>query len=723
MPRTRSWKLSAVGVFLLGGSMLMEAWGQRETVLRYPETRKVEVVEDYHGVSVADPYRWLEDDVRQSKDVAAWVEAQNKVTFAYLESIPQREAIRRRLTDLWNYEKMSAPVKVGGRYFFTRNDGLQNQSVLYVREQLDGPARLLLDPNTWSKDGTVAIAGTALSDDGRYLAYGVAEAGSDWTTWKVLDVDSGKMFPDELKWIKFSGASWTADGKGFFYSRFPEPPPGAAFQGLNLNMKLYYHRLGTPQSEDVLVYHRPDQPRWGINATVTEDGRYLIISVNDGTTSRKVRIVYKDLQEPYGLPIELIDNHDNKYFFIGNDGPVFYFLTDYNAQKYQVIAIDTRKPEKKDWKTLIPETADTLTDVNLVGNVFICIYLKDARTQVKIHDLEGRFIREVDLPGIGTASGFSGKRSDTITFYTFSSFATPPSIYSYNILTGESRLYWRAKVKFNPDDYEVKQVFYTSKDGTRVPMFISHKKGIKLDGNNPTLLYGYGGFNIPLTPAFSVSRLQWMEMGGVFAVANIRGGGEYGEAWHRAGTRLQKQNVFDDFIAAAEYLIREKYTRPEKLAIQGGSNGGLLVGACMTQRPDLFGACLPAVGVMDMLRFHKFTAGRYWVDDYGSSENPQEFRELYRYSPYHALLRNGPRRYPATLVTTADTDDRVVPGHSFKFAAALQAMQTGPAPVLIRIETKAGHGAGKPTSKIIEEIADQWAFLVKNLAFQPTIPD
>jgi prolyl oligopeptidase len=535
-------------------------------------------------------------------------------------------------------------------------------------------------------------------------------------------VDSGRSFPDELKWIKFSGASWTPDGKGFFYSRFPEPPPGAAYQGLNLNMKLYYHRLGTPQSEDVLVYHRPDQPRWGINATVTEDGRYLIIAVNDGTTSRKVRIVYKDLQEPYGLPIELIDNHENKYFFIGNDGPIFYFLTDYNAEKYQVIAIDIRKPEKKNWKTVIPATADTLTDVNLVGNVFICIYLKDARTQVKIHDLEGRFLREVELPGIGTASGFSGKRKDTLTFYTFSSFATPPSIYSYNILTGESRLYWRAQVKFNPDDYEVKQIFYTSKDGTRVPMFISHKKGIRLDGNNPTLLYGYGGFNIPLTPAFSVSRLQWMEMGGVFAVANIRGGGEYGETWHRAGTRLQKQNVFDDFIAAAEYLIREKYTRPEKLAIQGGSNGGLLVGACMTQRPDLFGACLPAVGVMDMLRFHKFTAGRYWVDDYGSSDDPQEFRELYRYSPYHALLRNGPRRYPATLITTADTDDRVVPAHSFKFAAALQAMQTGPAPVLIRIETKAGHGAGKPTSKLIEEIADQWAFLVKNLAFQPQIP-
>ena len=722
MSRTPFWRQTWMGIFLMGGFVLMEAWGQHQEKLQYPETRKVNVVEDYHGVPVADPYRWLEEDVRQSKEVAAWVEAQNKVTFAYLENIPQREAIRRRLTDLWNFEKMSVPVQVGGRYFFTRNDGLQNQSVLYVREQLDGPARLLLDPNTWSPDGTIAIAGTALSDDGRYLAYGVAEAGSDWTTWKVLEVDSGRSFPDELKWIKFSGASWTPDGKGFFYSRFPEPPPGAAYQGLNLNMKLYYHRLGTPQSEDVLVYHRPDQPRWGINATVTEDGRYLIIAVNDGTTSRKVRIVYKDLQEPYGLPIELIDNHENKYFFIGNDGPIFYFLTDYNAEKYQVIAIDIRKPEKKNWKTVIPATADTLTDVNLVGNVFICIYLKDARTQVKIHDLEGRFLREVELPGIGTASGFSGKRKDTLTFYTFSSFATPPSIYSYNILTGESRLYWRAQVKFNPDDYEVKQIFYTSKDGTRVPMFISHKKGIRLDGNNPTLLYGYGGFNIPLTPAFSVSRLQWMEMGGVFAVANIRGGGEYGETWHRAGTRLQKQNVFDDFIAAAEYLIREKYTRPEKLAIQGGSNGGLLVGACMTQRPDLFGACLPAVGVMDMLRFHKFTAGRYWVDDYGSSDDPQEFHELYRYSPYHALLRNGPRRYPATLITTADTDDRVVPAHSFKFAAALQAMQTGPAPVLIRIETKAGHGAGKPTSKLIEEIADQWAFLVKNLAFQPQIP-
>ncbi len=708
---------------LLGGWILMEAMAQ-EVILKYPPTKKVEVVDDYHGVKVADPYRWLEEDVRTSKEVAEWVEAQNKVTFAYLEGIPEREKIKQRIAELWNFEKMSSPARYGGRYFFTKNDGLQNQSVLYVRDrlELDSPARLLLDPNTWSKDGTVAISGLAISDDGRFIAYGVAEAGSDWNTWRVLDVDRGQPLADELKWIKFSGASWTPDGKGFFYSRFPEPAPGAAYQGLNLNMKLYYHRLGTPQSEDVLVYHRPDQPKWGINATVTEDGRYLVIFVNDGTTSRKVRVVYKDLLEPYGLPIELIDNHEHKYALIGNDGPVFYFLTDYQAKKNQVIAIDIRKPESKNWKVLIPETEDTLTDVNLVGNVFICIYLKDARTQVKIHALDGRFLREVELPGIGTASGFGGKRTDTLTFYTFSSFATPPSIYSYDILTGESKLYWRANVKFRPEDYEVKQVFYTSKDGTRVPMFIAHKKGIALDGNNPALLYGYGGFNIPLTPAFSVSRLQWMEMGGVFAMANLRGGGEYGEAWHRAGTRLNKQNVFDDFIAAAEYLIGNKYTRPEKLAIQGGSNGGLLVGACMTQRPDLFGACLPAVGVMDMLRFHKFTAGRYWVDDYGSADNPEEFRELYRYSPYHALLRNGPRRYPSTLVTTADTDDRVVPAHSFKFAAALQAMHTGSNPVLIRIETRAGHGAGKPTAKLIEEVADQWAFLVKTLQFRPHFP-
>ncbi|MBA4189285.1 MAG: S9 family peptidase [Planctomycetaceae bacterium] len=692
-----------------------------EKKLKYPETKKGDKIDEYHGTKVPDPYRWLEDDVRTSKEVAEWVEAENKVTFAYLESIPQREAIKKRITELWNYEKISAPFKVGGRYFFYKNNGLQNQSVLFTQDTLDSEPKLLMDPNTWTKDGTVALAGTALSDDAKYLAYGTAEAGSDWNTWKVMDVQAAKPLSDELKWVKFSSASWTLDGKGFFYSRFPEPKKDDTFQSLNVNQKLYYHRLGTPQSEDVLVYQRPEKPEWTIGGGVSEDGRYLIISVGDGTTSRKARVVYKDLAEPYGLPVELVANHDNKFNFLGNDGPVFYFQTDYNAPKYQIIAIDTRKPEPKNWKTLVPEAKEPLESVDLVGNVFICSYLQDARTQVKVYDMDGKFVRDVELPGIGTAGGFAGKRTDTETFYTFSSFATPPSTYRYDILTGQSKLIRQANVKFDPSQYEVKQVFYTSKDGTKVPMFISHKKGLKLDGTNPTLLYGYGGFNISLTPGFSVSRLQWMEMGGVMVVANLRGGGEYGDAWHRGGTKLQKQNVFDDFIGAAEYLVKEKYTSPAKLGIQGGSNGGLLVGACMTQRPDLFGACLPAVGVMDMLRFQKFTAGRFWTDDYGSSDNADEFAALYKFSPYHVLLKNGPKKYPATMVTTADTDDRVVPGHSFKFAAALQAMQTGDAPVLIRIETKAGHGAGKPTAKVIEEVADQWAFLVKTLDFKPEI--
>jgi prolyl oligopeptidase len=690
--------------------------------LKYPDTKKGAVVDDFFGTKVADPFRWLEDDVRKSKAVAEWVEAQNKVTFAFLESIPEREPIKKRITDLYNYEKISAPFKFNSRYFFFKNDGLQNQNVLYVQDALDGDAKMLMDPNTWSKDGTVALAGLAVSDDAKLIAYGTAEAGSDWNVWKVFDVTAGKPLSDELKWVKFSDASWTKDGKGFYYSRFPEPKAGAAFQDLNVDMKLYHHKVGAPQSEDKLIYERKDNPKWTVGGHVSEDGRWLIISTGDGTTSRKVRIAYQDLTDPAGKIVDLIDNHDNKFNFLGNDGGVFYFQTDYQAPKYQIIAIDTKNPDKKNWKTIIAEAKEPLDSADLVGNRFICSYLKDAKTAVKVYEVDGKFVRDVELPGIGTAAGFGGKRTDTETFYTFSSFATPTSIYRYDPATGASKLVRQAKVKFDPADYEVKQVFYSSKDGTKVPMFIAHKKGIKLDGTNPTLLYGYGGFNISLTPGFSVSRLQWMEMGGVFALANLRGGGEYGDEWHRAGTKLKKQNVFDDFIAAAEYLIAEKYTSSKKLAIQGGSNGGLLVGASMTQRPDLYGACLPAVGVMDMLRFQKFTAGRFWVDDYGSSDNKDEFEAIYKFSPYHVLLRNGPRAYPATLITTADTDDRVVPGHSFKFAAALQAMQTGPAPVLIRIETKAGHGAGKPTTKIIEEIADQWAFLVKSLDFKPTIP-
>jgi prolyl oligopeptidase len=683
-----------------------------DQTLVYPPTRTVEQVDDFHGTKVADPYRWLEDDVRTSKEVADWVEAQNKVTFGFLKAIPQRETIQKRLTELWDYEKIGAPFKRGGRYYFSKNDGLQNQSVLYRQETPDSEPVVLLDPNSWSADGTVALAGTAFSDDGRWVAYGVQDAGSDWNTWKIMEIETGRVLDDELKWIKFNSPQWTPDSRGLFYCRYPQPQEGAAFQSLNKNMKVHFHRVGTAQASDVLVYERPDQPDWGFQPSVSEDGRYLVLTVWVGTDDR-YRVVIRDLTEPYALPYELIDNFEHEYSFIGNDEQVLYFQTNLDAPRRRVIAIDLKKPAKVHWQELIPQTDDALEGVGIVGNMFVCTYLKDARSQIKLHDIKGRFVRDVELPGIGSAGGFDGRRKDTDTFYSFSSFATPPTTYSYNMITGESKLFRKAPVKFNPDDYETSQVFYTSRDGTKVPMFLTHRKGLKLDGSNPTLLYGYGGFNISLTPSFSVSRLAWMEMGGVLAVANLRGGGEYGQAWHKAGTKLNKQNVFDDFIAAAEWLIENKYTSSKKLAIQGGSNGGLLIGACMTQRPDLFGACLPAVGVMDMLRFHQFTAGRFWTDDYGSAENPEEFAALLKYSPYHNL--DGGVRYPATLVTTADTDDRVVPGHSFKFAAQLQASQSGSAPVLIRIETRAGHGAGKPTAKIIEEAADQWAFLVKTL--------
>jgi prolyl oligopeptidase len=690
---------------------LLAAPAAAEDPLTYPRTRRVDHVDTYHGVAVPDPYRWLEDDVRKSTEVAAWVEAQNKVTAAYLKGIPERQTIGKRLTELWNYEKYSAPFKAGGRYFYSRNDGLQNQSVLYAQDSLDGTPRVLLDPNTWSKDGTVALSGMAASDDGEHLAYGVAEAGSDWNTWHVIAVATGRVLPDELKWVKFSNASWTRDGKGFFYCRYDEPQ-GGAFQKVNLNQKVFYHRLGTPQRDDVLVYRRPDHPDWGFQTAVSEDGKYLVLTTWKGT-NQQYRITYKDLTEPYGMPLDLIEDFDNEYDLVGNDGPVFYFKTDYKAPRGRLIAIDTRKPARTDWREVIPQAAENLRSVSWVSNLFVAEYLKDAHTQVKVFTPGGAFVREVAFPALGTASGFGGKRTDGETFYSFFSFTTPPSSYRYDPVTGQSKLLRQAKVKFRPDDYEVKQVFCASKDGTKVPLFITAKKGIALDGSNPTLLYGYGGFNIPLTPVFDVRRVMWLEMGGVYVQANLRGGGEYGNEWHEAGTKLRKQNVFDDFIAAAQWLIDHKYTRPDRLAVHGGSNGGLLVGAVMTQRPELFGACLPAVGVMDMLRFQKFTAGRFWVDDYGSSDDPAEFKALYAYSPYHNLKKG--KKYPATLVTTADTDDRVVPGHSFKFTAKLQECQAGAAPVLARIETRAGHGAGKPTAKQIEEVADQLAFLVKSL--------
>lgn len=685
-----------------------------ETKLKYPETKKVEQKDNYHGIAVDDPYRWLEDDVRVSNDVRAWVDAQNKVTFGYLEKLPHRAAIEKQLTRLWNYERQELPEKKGASYFFTKNSGLQNQSVLYVQESLVDEPRVLLDPNMLSKDGTVALSSTEYSKDGRYLAYSLADAGSDWVTWKVMDVESGKTLPDEIKWVKFSGASWTKDGKGFFYSRYPEPQAGATFQSLNKNQKLYYHRLGTSQSEDVVVYHRPDQPDWSIGGVVSDDGRYLVIDIGVGTDPRN-QLLYKDLEDPYAMPVALVEDFDNEYSFVGNDGPVLYFKTDLDAPLRRLIAIDIRKPARENWKEVLPQAKNLLQDVDFVGNLFVGQYLKDARSEVKVYNAAGKHVRDVAFDTIGTASGFEGTQTDNETFYSFSSFTVPPSIYRYDVATGEQTLVHRAKVDFDPTQFDVEQVFFESKDGARVPMFLAHRKGIVLDGTNPTLLYGYGGFNIPIVPAFSPSRLVWMQMGGVLALPNLRGGSEYGETWHKAGTKLQKQNVFNDFIAAAEWLIAHKYTAPAKLAIQGGSNGGLLVGAVMTQRPELFGAALPAVGVMDMLRFHRFTAGRFWTDDYGSADDAAEFKALYAYSPYHNLKKAD---YPATLVTTADTDDRVVPGHSFKFTARLQEMHTGPDPVLIRIETRAGHGAGKPVSKQIEEIADSWTFLAANLGME-----
>jgi prolyl oligopeptidase len=681
--------------------------------LVYPVTAKTNQVDDYHGTKVADPYRWLEDDNAPTTKV--WVEAQNKVTFAYLEKIPQRKAIEQRLTELWNFERFGVPDKEGGRYFLMRNDGLQNQSVLFTMTSLTAEPQLLLDPNTLSADGTVALTSYHISDDGNLMAYGISRAGSDWQEWRVRDVQTGKDRPDEVKWVKFSGASWTKDGAGFFYSRYDEPKEGTALTVANYNQKMFYHRLGAPQAEDTLIYQRPDHKDWGLGGGVTDDGRYLIIRVSQGT-DRRNRLFYRDLQTPDSPVVELLNNFDASYGFIDNVGTVFYFRTDLDAPRGRIIAIDVTKPERANWQVIVPQAAERLQGVSLVNDQLVAEYLKDAQSDVRIYGRDGKLVRRVELPGIGSAAGFGGKRSDTETFYAFTSFTSPATIYRYDLKTGTSTVFRQPKVKFNPADYETKQVFYQSKDDTKVPMFITAKKGLKLDGNNPVYLYGYGGFDISLTPSFSPANLAWLEMGGVYAVANLRGGGEYGEDWHQAGMKLKKQNVFDDFIAAAEWLIGDKYTRKEKLSIGGGSNGGLLVGACVTQRPDLYGATLPAVGVMDMLRFHKFTIGWAWTSDYGSADDADEFKALYAYSPLQNIKPG--TKYPPTLITTGDHDDRVVPAHSFKFAATMQAAQSGDNPVLIRIETRAGHGAGKPTSKQIEEAADKWAFLVKELGMK-----
>ena len=687
-----------------------------DQALRYPDTHKVEQTDDYHGVSVSDPYRWLEDP--DSDQTKAWVEAQNQITLGYLQQIPVREALQKRLTQLWDYEKYSVPFKEGNRYFYFKNDGLQNQSVLYTLNSLDAEPRVLLDPNKLSDDGTVALSGLSISEDGAWMAYGLSTSGSDWQEWRVRNIETGEDTSDRLQWIKFSGASWTHDHKGFFYSRYDEPNEKTKLEDANYFQKLYYHRLGTNQADDSLIYDRPDHKEWGFQGGVSEDGQYLIVSVWLGTDPRNL-VFYKDLANLDAPVVELVSDFEASFSFIDSEKNLFWFQTDLDAPRGRVIAIDVTQPDRQQWQEIIPQSAETLESVGLLNDQLVASYLKDARSQVKIFGLNGDFVREVALPGIGSAGGFDGKREDTETFYSFTSFTTPPTIYRYNLVTDESTLFRQPQVDFNPDAYETRQVFYSSKDGTQVPMFITHKKGLKLDGSNPTYLYAYGGFGISITPSFSVGNLVWMELGGVFALPNLRGGGEYGEEWHQAGTKLKKQNVFDDFIAAGEWLIANGYTTSEKLAIAGGSNGGLLVGACMTQRPDLFGAALPAVGVLDMLRFHKFTIGWAWTAEYGSPEDPEEFKALYAYSPLHQLKSE--TAYPATLITTADHDDRVVPAHSFKFAAALQVAHSGSDPVLIRIETKAGHGAGKPTTKVIEEIVDKWAFLVKTLNFSPTL--
>lgn len=679
-------------------------------VFEYPQSRQVDQVDDYHGTPVSDPYRWLED--LESDPTQAWVEDQNQITFEFLEQIPTRESLKSRLEELWNYEKYGIPSKQGDRLFYFKNSGLQNQSVLYCLQEPDVEPHILLDPNTLSDDGTTALSRISISENGQYLAYGLSQSGSDWQEWKVRNIDSKEDLGDHLKWIKFSTVTWSKDTQGFYYNRYAEPKEGQEYQEQNYYEKLYYHRLGDPQSADRLIYERPDQKEWGFSPTITEDGKYLLISVWRSTELKNL-VFYQDLSQDNSPIIELISEFEDSYQFIGNQGSIFWFITNWQAPKWRVIAIDINHPEQENWQEIIPESNDVIGEVSLLNHQFVVQSMQDAHSQVKIYSLEGEYLKTLALPGLGSVNGFNGKPEDTETFYSFTSYTTPTTIYRYDLLTGESTLYRQPEVNFNPDDYESKQVFYPSKDGIQVPLFITHKKGITLDGSNPTLLYGYGGFSISLTPGFSVSHLVWMEQGGIYAVPNLRGGGEYGEDWHQAGMKQNKQNVFDDFIAAAEWLIEQQYTCSEKLAIAGGSNGGLLVGASLTQRPDLFGAALPAVGVMDMLRFHKFTIGWAWCDEYGCADHPEDFENLYRYSPLHNLKPG--TAYPATLVTTSDRDDRVVPSHSFKFAAALQAAHRASSPVLIRIETKAGHGAGKPTSKQIQEIADKWAFLTQVL--------
>lgn len=689
---------------------------KEEPKMIYPESTKLDSIEVRHGDTIRDPYVWLEDD--RSKETEAWVEAQNKVTFDYLSKIPFRDDFKKRIIDLNNYPKISAPSKHGEYYFFTKNDGLQNQSVYYYKKGLDGKEEVFFDPNTLSEDGTVAASIASFSGDDKYAVLSVQKSGSDWTTFKVMEVETKKELEDEINWVKFSGASWYKDG--FFYSRYDEPKAGDEFKGKNEYHKLYYHKLGDPQEKDVLVHYFPNHPQRNIYAGTTEDERFLLIYYSEGTGGQSLMV--KDLSKSKDLSnmndvIHIVQDFNNEHSVVGNFGDELLMVTNIDAPMNRLVKIDTKKASKENWQVLIPETKDLLQSVSKAGGKLFVSYLKDATDRYFQYDYSGKMEKEIELPGIGSAGGFGGKDDQMTLFYTFTSFNYAPTVFKYDVATGNSEKYMSADVKFNPEDFEVNQVFYTSKDGTKVPMFIVNKKGIKLDGNNPTLLYGYGGFNISLTPSFSPSRISLLEQGGIFVMANLRGGGEYGEEWHKAGTKMQKQNVFDDFIAAAQYLIDNKYTSSEKLAIQGGSNGGLLVGACMTQRPDLYKVAFPAVGVLDMLKFHRFTIGWAWMDDYGNPEEEEMFNYIKKYSPYHNLKEG--TKYPSTMVTTADHDDRVVPAHSFKFAARLQEYHSGANPVLIRIETKAGHGAGKSLTKAIEEVADLYSFMFYEMGVTP----
>ncbi|MFA6403814.1 MAG: prolyl oligopeptidase family serine peptidase [Salinivirgaceae bacterium] len=683
--------------------------------LTYPMTSKVDTIDHYFGTQVPDPYRWLEDD--NSDSTKAWVKAQNAVTDAYLAKIPYREAINKRLTKLWDYPKISAPFHEGGHYFVFRNNGLQNQSVAFMKDSISGEEKEILDPNKLSEDGTVSLANFSPSSDGKYLGYGISKGGSDWNEFFVKSLETGELLPDHINWVKFSGMSWYKDG--FFYSRYPEPKEKDVLKGVNENSKVYYHKIGTTQAEDKLVYEDLQHPQWGFGAGVTEDDRYLILSVTESTSGNAFYI--KDL-EKNGKVIKVVENFDNDFQVIDNLGDKLLVLTNFQASRYKVIAIDLNNFAREKWVDFIPEKEGVLTGVSIMGGKIVATYLKDAHSGVEVNDLNGKYLYDLELPVLGSVSGFSGKKEDTVTFYSLTSFTTPATVYKYDIKYNKSEVYQNADVDFDPDLYETKQVFYASNDGTKIPMFIVHKKGLALNGKNPVLLYGYGGFNISLTPSFSVGRLIWLEQGSIYAMMNLRGGGEYGEEWHKAGTLMQKQNVFDDCIAAAEYLINEKYTSKGKIALLGGSNGGLLVGAVVNQRPDLFGAAIPAVGVMDMLRYHKFTIGRYWATDYGTSEDSEEmFKYLLAYSPVHSIKEN--TEYPAVMVTTADHDDRVVPAHSFKYIATLQEKYKGSNPVIIRIDAKAGHGAGKPTTKMIEELTDTYSFMFYNLGVVPKFED